>query len=1075
MSKHAVSEIGITISPLKARRPEILLALLILFLTPGVRAQVPNSNKVGSDYSKEAFVVEKLSTVAKFEGDGTSTRTTTSVIRMQSEAGVQHWGVLSTGYNSAYDQVEIGYVRVRKVDGSVVETPPDSAQDVTSEITRVAPMYSDYHEKHLAVKGLGVGDVLQYQITVCTNTPLIPNHFWFEYDFEKSSIVLDEHVEVDIPKDREVRVKSPDSKPVVTERGDRRVYAWESANHEVEKNDEPRREFPSPDILMSTFRSWEELGHWWSGLEQERAKSTPAIRAKAEELTRNSPTREDKVRALYEYVSTHFRYISISLGIGRYQPHAAAEVLKNEYGDCKDKHTLLASLLQAVGIEAYPALMNSRRHIDPDVPSPRQFDHVITAVPESPGSSKLVWLDTTLEVGPYGYLTFLLRGKPALVISGSQPARMLTTPANPPFLNSKSYEIDATLNDSGVLEGKMRHYFRGDTEIVMRSIFRQTPQSQWKDLIQGIYRTVGFGGEVREIEVGSSEETNAPFSFSNKYTRKDYSDWSNHRITPPLDFLGFPEIREDAKRKQPILLGAPQESTWIARVELPKGYRPSILPAVDVVRDFAEYHSSYRFKDGIFVTEVRIIIKQSEIALTALKDYQSFQKAISEDQNQYTELNLDSGLLVPLGPSSASMFSPSPNPEASRLFEKARLDYQQHDVDTSAAALEQALNLDARYKDAWLLLSDVRMDQGRFDEGLKANRKAIDIDSKDVKSYMKLGRSYEALSRPNDAVKVWQEILKQEPTQKDAQFLLGSGLLNLKRYSEAVPVLEAVAARETAGASDWLKLGEAYLGAGNNDKAALTLKKAGALGSTPETWNEVAYSLAEHNLSLNDARLYAIKAVHAVEDRAVQTSLAGLEMGDIERMRLLPTYWDTLGWIYFRQGEMEKAQRYVEAAWALRQIPVVSEHLAEIYKKQGQMAASQHQAVLAYEISHHPLLVSLRPDAKSVNSNGVEETPAAKELKEMRRTKLGNVFTGKGTADFLVLLAPGGGVEDVKFISGDEDLRALSQKLATLKFKAPLPDDAPVKIVRRGVLLCAGSTLGCDFTLFTVDSFRSTN
>jgi transglutaminase-like putative cysteine protease len=114
-------------------------------------------------------------------------------------------------------------------------------------------------------------------------------------------------------------------------------------------------------------------------------------------VTKNAPNDETKLRVLYGYVSTQFRYIGISFGIGRYQPHSAAEVLANQYGDCKDKHTLLASLLTAVGIPADPALISTSREVDADVPSPGQFDHVITAVPTEGG---VVWLDTTAEVGP---------------------------------------------------------------------------------------------------------------------------------------------------------------------------------------------------------------------------------------------------------------------------------------------------------------------------------------------------------------------------------------------------------------------------------------------------------------------------------------------------------------------------------------------------------------------------------------------------------------------------------------------------------------------------------------------------
>lgn len=77
------------------------------------------------------------------------------------------------------------------------------------------------------------------------------------------------------------------------------------------------------------------------------------------------------------------------------------------------------------------------------------------------------------------------------------------------------------------------------------------------------------------------------------------------------------------------------------------------------------------------------------------------------------------------------------------------------------------------------------------------------------------------------------------------------------------------------------------------------------------------------------------------------------------------------------------------------------------------------------------------------------------------------------SAVLLILLAPGGRVEDIKFISGKEFIRSLSNVVSSLKFKAPLPDDAPVKLLRRGVLVCEGGTLGCDFTLFTVDSVNS--
>jgi transglutaminase-like putative cysteine protease len=113
------------------------------------------------------------------------------------------------------------------------------------------------------------------------------------------------------------------------------------------------------DVMLTTFRTWEDVGRWYAGLIRDREQPTAEVRTKALDLVRGLTSDSAKVRALYDFVSREFRYVSLSFGIGRYQPHAAAEVLANRYGDCKDKHTLLAALLAAIGIRAHPALISS--------------------------------------------------------------------------------------------------------------------------------------------------------------------------------------------------------------------------------------------------------------------------------------------------------------------------------------------------------------------------------------------------------------------------------------------------------------------------------------------------------------------------------------------------------------------------------------------------------------------------------------------------------------------------------------------------------------------------------------------
>ena len=132
--------------------------------------------------------------------------------------------------------------------------------------------------------------------------------------------------------------------------------------------------------MFSTFHSWEEIGAWYSNLERERRAPTAEVRAQADEIVRGQTNDLDKIRALYEWVSRNIRYVSLSFGVGRYQPHAAAEVLQNRYGDCKDKTTLLEAMFEAEGFHGLPVLINSKAEIDPDVPTPLQFDHAITFI-----------------------------------------------------------------------------------------------------------------------------------------------------------------------------------------------------------------------------------------------------------------------------------------------------------------------------------------------------------------------------------------------------------------------------------------------------------------------------------------------------------------------------------------------------------------------------------------------------------------------------------------------------------------------------------------------------------------------
>src|SRR5205823_1875419 len=136
----------------------------------------------GQRLSQEAFVQEHWNESVRFENDGSGVRETTAAVRIQSQAGVQEFGQLVFGYSTANEDLDIDYVRVRRPDGQVINTPAAAAQDFAPDVLREAPMYSDYRQKHISVVELQPGVTLEYHV-VTHIKPLAEGEFWYEYSF----------------------------------------------------------------------------------------------------------------------------------------------------------------------------------------------------------------------------------------------------------------------------------------------------------------------------------------------------------------------------------------------------------------------------------------------------------------------------------------------------------------------------------------------------------------------------------------------------------------------------------------------------------------------------------------------------------------------------------------------------------------------------------------------------------------------------------------------------------------------------------------------------------------------------
>ncbi|HEY4950739.1 MAG TPA: DUF3857 domain-containing protein [Candidatus Acidoferrales bacterium] len=1027
-----------------------------------------------ADYSREPFVIEQFYTTARFENDGTSNRDLAVRIHVQSDAGVQQLGELIFGYNSSNEAMDVHFVRVKKKDGSVVTASADAVKDMTASVARDAPEYTDYKEKHVTVPSLHAGDTIEYEIVTRTVTALAPGNFWFDYAFVMDAITLDERLDVNLPAGRVhyFHVAAP-LQDITDYAGDREIHHWQHANltrptesEQAKKKSQPPAEVRA-DVQFTTFTTWAQVAQWYANLEKGRSDPTPEIRAKTLELIQGRATALEKIAALYDYVAKNIRYVSLSFGLGRYQPHSAADVFKNQYGDCKDKHTLLAAMLQAAGIPSDAVLIPFARTLDADVPSPSQFDHLITAVPVR---DELIWMDSTAEVAPFRLLSPPLRNKSALLVPRDGAGKIVQTPVDPPFLSTQRVEIEARVNDLGKLTATLRYFLRGDNEYALRVAFRRTPQTQWKELGQTIAALDGIKGEITNVKSSDPSDTVKPFELDLDFAQANYLDWSSKKskVGVPLLAIGLPDASQDST--DPIHLGSPLDVTMDLKMTLPANFAARAPVAVSVERDYAEFKSSYRFENHLLTAQRTLNFKMRELPAARVSDYLAFTRAVEADETQ---------LLVVENSTTGAPEIPS-TVTADELLEAGIAALNAGNVREGIPLLQHAVEIDPKSKQGWNDLGLAYLRLGQFEEAAAAFQKQIAANPYDEHVYNYLGLTLQQQQKFPEAADAFRKQLEVNPLDPIAHAALGALFLEQHKYTEAVPELDKATVLAPDNAELEVSLGQALLNTGEKDRALEAFEKGVELAQTPVVWNNVAYALAEHNLELDKAAQYAESAIAATAANLRNIELARLSRDDLNQVSSIGVYWDTLGWVNFRKGDLDQAERYIRAAWLLNQHGEVGDHLAQIYEKRGEKDQAARMYAEAIAAPHAVPETRARLIVLLGGNSGIDELVAKSkpELTKIRAFPAGNLLKENARADFFVLLSPGTKnpkVDVVRFASGSQDLRPFTEQLRALDFGPMFPDASPAKIVRRGTLACDTTTGTCTFTLTLPEDVRTLN
>jgi tetratricopeptide (TPR) repeat protein len=265
------------------------------------------------------------------------------------------------------------------------------------------------------------------------------------------------------------------------------------------------------------------------------------------------------------------------------------------------------------------------------------------------------------------------------------------------------------------------------------------------------------------------------------------------------------------------------------------------------------------------------------------------------------------------------------------------------DYTTAVYFLKPAVAAEPKHATAWKDLCRAYLALDQVDAAIDACLKQIDVNPQSPGVYGELGRALWRKGKRDEAISAFQQQVEVAPRDIAAHGTLGHYFCELGRYADAVPELETFVAADPNSSRGQEDLGGAYLAVGQTDKGLAILSKLAEEHAVSATLNNVAYRLASHRVRLDLAQQYAETAV-----TNTAAMIAGAEaspsLGALRLVVLLTVHWDTLGWVHFQQGDLDKAARFITAAWSANPSGPIGDHLGQLYERRGQ----KQQAIRVY-------------------------------------------------------------------------------------------------------------------------------
>lgn len=382
----------------------------------------------------------------------------------------------------------------------------------------------------------------------------------------------------------------------------------------------------APSVDISSLKEWDQIITWYEGLYLGQTEDTWLIRQKALELTKESETREDKIRKIFDFVANKVEYENLAFQRDGYIPQTAESVLKEGFGDCKDQSVLLIALLKAVGIESHMVL-NATYYTGDNVFLPSEiFDHVFVAVPRGEDT---LFLDPTLTYLTYGEMPADRDG--SYVLEVKEGGGFYKTDYS--IEEQKSFSVLELHNLFGNTEVKGSVVYQGDNAWGVRTLFKdRSEKAQRRVFSESMYWIPGF--HLGELNLDNMDNiiSDPAVTFTGDITPPVVQVKKNlYRVNAPW--------RGDIKTEAKLWLAAlPSENglrvagrrvaapaSQVIILNLPKGASVYSLPESRTLR-FKESYIRYSFeKSGNqIICEKEVYIPYQTVKGEDLSEFHAF-------------------------------------------------------------------------------------------------------------------------------------------------------------------------------------------------------------------------------------------------------------------------------------------------------------------------------------------------------------------------------------------------------------------------------------------------------------------